>query len=226
MCQTGHGQRSYAIYKRIIVRDYNLKPVKPCFDGEPRYEDHPVGWIPDILGWFDDADVRQAMYWNLFSGSFGHTYGCHPVWQMLAPGREPVGLARHNWYDVLDLPGAFDLIHARRLIESRPFLSRVPDQSLIVPAYFPETDYVVATRGDGYAFVYFPTGWPAEIRLDKIGAKTINASWYDPRKGETKLIETLPATGTHKFTPPTSGRGNDWILILDDASRNFKTIAL
>lgn len=221
MCQTGHGQRSYAIYKRLIVRDFDLNPTKPCFDGEPRYEDHPVGWNPNVLGWFDDADVRQAMYWNLFSGGFGHTYGCHPIWQMLAPGREPVGLARHNWYDVLDLLGAFDLIHARRLLESRPFLSRVPDQSLLVPAYFPETDYVVATRGDGYAFVYFPTGWAAEIRLDKIDAKTINAYWFDPRKGEAKLIETFPGNGTRKFTPPTNGRGNDWILVLDDATRNF-----
>ncbi|MCX6253969.1 MAG: glycoside hydrolase family 140 protein [Bacteroidia bacterium] len=226
MCQTGHGQRSYAIYKRIIVRDYDLKPVKPCFDGEPRYEDHPVGWNPDVLGWFDDADIRQAMYWNLFSGAFGHTYGCHPVWQMLAPGREPVGLARHNWDNVLDLPGAFDLIHARRLMESRPFLSRVPDQSLIVPAYFPETDYVVATRGEGYAFIYFPTGWTAEIQLDKIGAQTINAYWFDPRKGEAKLIEKIPGTGTRKFTPPANGRGNDWILVLDDASKNFKTPGL
>ncbi len=226
MCQTGHGQRSYAIYKRLVVRDYDLKPVKPCFDGEPRYEDHPVGWNPNILGWFDDADVRQAMYWDLFSGGFGHTYGSHPIWQMLAPGRDPVGLARHNWYDVLDLPGAFDLVHARRLMESRPFLSRVPDQSLIVPAYFPETDYVVATRGDGYAFVYFPTGWTAEINLDKIGAKNIDAYWFDPRKGEAKPAEMISGTGTRKFTPPTNGRGNDWILVLDDASKNFKAPGL
>jgi hypothetical protein len=221
MCQTGHGQRSYSIYKRLIVRDYSLSPVKPCFDGEPRYEDHPVGWNPNTLGWFDEADIRQAMYWNLFSGGFGHTYGCHPVWQMLAPGREPVGLARHNWYDVLDLPGASDLIHARRLIESRPFLSRVPDQSMIVQAYFPETDFVVATRGDGYAFIYFPTGWSAEIRIDKINAKSIRAFWFDPRKGESKLIDTFSGTGTQKFTPPSGGRGNDWILILDDTSKNF-----
>lgn len=222
MCQTGHGQRSYSIYKRLIVRDYNLNQVKPCFDGEPRYEDHPVAWNPNTMGWFDEADIRQAMYWNLFSGGFGHTYGCHPVWQMLAPGREPVGLARHNWYDVLDLPGAYDLIHARRLIESRPFLSRVPDQSMIVQSYFPETDFVVATRGDGYAFIYFPTGWSAEIRLDKIGAVSIRAFWFDPRKGESKLIDTFSGTGTKKFTPPSGGRGNDWILILDDISKNFK----
>lgn len=222
MCQTGHGQRSYAIYKRIIVRDYNLKPAKPCFDGEPRYEDHPVNWNPEVLGWFNDEDIRQALYWDLFSGSFGHTYGCHPIWQMLAPGLEPVGLARHNWVDVLDLPGAFDLIYARRLLESRPFLSRVPDQSLIVPSYYPETDYVVATRGDGYALIYFPTGWTAEINMEKIGAKSLTAYWFDPRNGESKLIETFPGTGTRKFTPPSGGRGNDWILVLDDSEKKFQ----
>ena len=90
----------------------------------------------------------------------------------------------------------------------------------------PETDYVVATKGDGYAFIYFPTGWSAEIQLDKIGAKTINAYWFDPRKGETKLIETFQGNGIRKFTPPTSGRGNDWILVLDDVSKNFKTPGL
>ena len=226
MCQTGHGERSYAIYKRIMVRDYNLNPIKPCFDGEPRYEDHPVGWKPEILGWFDDTDVRQAMYWNLFSGGFGHTYGCHPVWQMLAPGKEPVGLARNNWFDVLDLPGAYDLIHARRLIESRPFLSRVPDNSLIGPAYYPETDYVVATRGDGYAFIYFPTGSSADILINKLGIENVNAFWFDPRTGKADLIGKISGKESRKFSPPSNGRGNDWILVLDDASKNFKAPGL
>lgn len=221
MAQTGHGQRSYAAYKRFIVSDYNLSPLKPCLDGEPRYEDHPVNWNPNVMGWFDEADVRQALYWNLFSGAFGHTYGCHPIWQMKTPEREAVGLARNNWYDVLDLPGAGDLIHARRLIESRPFTSRVPDQSLIEPSYFPETDYVVATRGDGYAFIYFPTGWSAEIDLTKFGVDAIHAYWFDPRTGETTLIETIEVMKVWKFTPPSGGRGNDWILILDDASKGF-----
>ncbi len=222
MCQTGHGQRSYAAYLRLVVRDYNLLPVKPCLDGEPRYEDHPVGWNPEVLGWFNDADIRQALYWNLFSGAFGHTYGCHPIWQMKTPERQPVGLARNNWYDVLDLPGAYDLIHARRLLESRPFVSRVPDQSLIVPSYYPETDYVVATRGDGYAFVYFPTGWSAVIRISKLNTEAIHSYWYDPRTGEVTLIETIEEMSDRRFTPPSSGRGNDWVLVLDDASKNFR----
>lgn len=220
MCQTGHGQRSYAIYKGLVVRDFNLVPPKPCFDGEPRYEDHPVGWNPEVLGWFDEADIRQALYWNLFSGAFGHTYGCHPIWQMKTPEREAVGLVRNNWYDVLDLPGAGDLVHARRLLESRPFLSRIPDQSLLTPSYIPETDYIVATIGDGYALIYFPTGFSAEIEIGRIGT-AVNAWWYDPRTGEPILIETLTDIKKMTFTPPDKGRGNDWILVLDDASRGF-----
>lgn len=141
---------------------------------------------------------------------------------MKTPEREAVGLARNNWYDVLDLPGAFDLIHARRLIESRPFTSRIPDQSLIELSYYPETDYIVATRGEGYAFVYFPTGWKARIILDKIGAESITAYWYNPRNGESTLTGTFPGRGVKEFTPPSGGRGNDWILVLDDVSKGFK----
>lgn len=221
MCQTSHAQRSYSIYRRLVVHDYNLTPVKPCMDGEPRYEDHPVAWKPDTEGWFDDSDVRQALYWNLFSGSFGHTYGCNPIWQMKTPQSEPVGFARNNWYDVLDLAGASDLIHARRLIESRPFLSRIPDQSLIVPAGYSDLDFIVATSGEGYALVYFPTGLSAVINIQMLGASEIRASWYNPRTGESILIDTIDDIKPFRFTPPYGGKGNDWILILDDVSRGF-----
>lgn len=98
----------------------------------------------------------------------------------------------------------------------------MPDQSIIIPSYFPEKDYVVAIRDEGYAFFYYPTGWSAEIQLDKLGAKTINAYWFDPRKGEAILIDSFAGTGTRKYTPPTTGRGNDSVLVIDDASKNFK----
>jgi hypothetical protein len=221
MTQTGHGQRTFAIYRRLLIPDYQRHPVKPCMDGEPRYEDHPVSWNPNVLGWFDDADVRQAAYWSLFSGAHGHTYGCHAIWQMLAPGREPIGFARNTWYDDLDLPGAFDMLHVRNLIESRPFFSRIPDQTLIANEYVPETDMIVATRGEGYAMVYIPTGWTADVRIGKLGFKKIRVWWYDPRTGEAKDIGIISGEGIQSFTPPSSGRGNDWILVLDDAEMNF-----
>jgi hypothetical protein len=93
---------------------------------------------------------------------------------------------------------------------------------MIAPSYFPETDYVVATRGEGYAFVYFPTGWSADILPENIGGEKIIAYWYDPRTGESQRIGTFPGKVSIRFTPPSNGRGNDWILVLDDASKGFK----
>lgn len=221
MIQTGHGERSYAAYIKLVIPDYERSPVKPAFDGEPRYEDHPHAWMPDVLGWFDDADVRQAAYWNLFSGGFGHTYGCHSIWQMLAPGRNPVGSARNHWYDGLDLPGAWDMIHIRRLMESRPLTERVPFQEFVRNSYMPETDYIVATRGKDYAMVYIPTGWGAALDLDLCGWKEARGWWYNCRSGEAIDLGKLEMSGNRTFAPVTGGRGNDWVLVLDNASTLF-----
>jgi len=223
MMQTGHSERSYAVYKKLMIHDYNLKPVKPTFDGEPRYEDHPHNWNPEVLGWFDEADVRQAAYWSLFTGAFGHTYGCHAIWQMLAPGREPVGYARHSWLADLDLPGAADMINVRRLIESRPMTERVPAQELIANDYMPETDYIVATKGKNYAFVYIPTGSEASINLDKLGWAQSVAWWYNPRTGESKKLKEITNKGIQQFKPENGGRGNDWVLVLDNKETGLGT---
>jgi hypothetical protein len=221
MCQTGHAQRSYSIHRLLIKKDYALSPVKPCMDGEPRYENHPVKWRPEEYGWFYDDDVRQAMYWNLFSGSFGHTYGCHSIWQMLTNEREPVGQGRSAWDKDLNLPGACDLIHARRLMESRPFCERKPFQSIIINEDMPETDYLVATRGNDYIFVYLPTGWTADLDLDQCHWEEASPWWFNPRTGEVKKDEKIEAKGIHSFIPPTRGLGNDWILILDNPKAQF-----
>ena len=230
MLQSGHSRRDAPNYE-LIARDYALTPAKPTLDGEPRYEDHPIDWDPKN-GWFDDTDVRQAVYWSLFAGGFGVTYGCHDVWQMFAPGRKPISSARLEWRKALDLPGAWQMRHVRRLLESRPFLERVPDQTLIEGDPGSGADHVRATRGRNYAFVYVPTGKPAEIRLASSRSRRsaeldgradghaspghVRAEWFDPRTGGLTPIGTFPADGTRRFTPPgTPGRGNDWVLVLD-----------
>ncbi len=221
MIQSGHAAKELPNFE-LVAHDYGLKPIKPVIDGEARYEDHPVNWQPEKLGWFDDYDVRQAAYWAVFAGALGPTYGCHPIWQMLAPGREPVGFARHNWQEVLDLPGAGQMKHVRALIESRPFLSRVPDQSVVVDN--PETGmgHAQATRGDGYIFVYLPSGEPVKVNLTKVQWKKAQAWWYDPRTGAASPGDLVDNTGLRDFTPPgTPGRGNDWVLVLDDAGKKF-----
>lgn len=215
MVQTGHCQRNYEIYERLIVKDYNRYPVKPCMDGEPRYENHPVCWKPDSLGWFDDTDVRQAMYWSLFSGSFGHTYGCHDIWQMKTKDRKAEGFARGEWSSSLDLPGAFDLIHARRLMERFDWESRVPANEIIVSENTSYDNKVVALRGNGFAFVYFPNGEKATLDFRNVSKQdSLIAEWMNPQTGELTQAANLPREQEHSIAPPSSGRGNDWILIV------------
>jgi hypothetical protein len=36
-----------------------------------------------------------------------------------------------------------------------------------------------------------------------------------------KAIGRFPKTATRKFEPPSSGVDNDWVLVLDDAAKNF-----
>lgn len=215
MAQTGHCRQNYEIYEKMIVSDYRREPAKPCLDGEPRYENHPICWKPDTLGWFDDVDVRQAMYWSLFSGAFGHTYGCHDIWQMKTPDREAVGLARGEWTSSMDLPGAFDLIHARRLMERFDWDGRVPDNALVVSENSSFDHKIVALRGNGFALVYFPNGEKATLSFKAISGKAdLQMEWLNPRTGEQTEAGSIQREKDQQVTPPTSGRGNDWILVV------------
>ena len=69
---------------------------------------------------------------------------------------EPTDYYIMRWQDALNRPGASQMQHLRRLIESRPFLERVPAQELL-PDNPEGGNYRVATRGERYAMVYYPT---------------------------------------------------------------------
>ena len=157
-----------------------------------------------------------------FAGAFGHTYGCHDIWQMYAPGRAAISSARNNWYDVLDLPGAWDMMHVRNLMESRPFLSRVPDQSLIAANPGGGAEHIQATKGKDYAFIYLPYGQKVKVAMGKISGAVGKAWWFDPRTGQARVIGTFDNKATREFDPPAERkRGNDWVLVLDDAGKQF-----
>ena len=172
MRQNGHGAEYTGRYDQTRV-DYDRTPVKPVLDGEPIYEDHPVSFEAKKYGHSIAADVRRPLYWDLFTGAMGHTYGHHSVWQMWTAAREPVNNPLLPWTDAIDQPGAVQMQHGRALLESRPFLTRVPDDTVIitgpVPTSMPGAGryHFSATRDqDGsYAMVYAPVG-PAVHRAD------------------------------------------------------------
>jgi hypothetical protein len=228
MRQNGHQPEFTGRYDQTRA-DYDRSPVKPVIDGEPIYEDHPVSFNAKNLGHSVAADTRRPLYWNLFTGAFGHTYGHHSVWQMWAPGREPINNPLMSWRDALQQPGAAQMQHGRRLIESRPILTRVPDDSIIV------TDRVttsvpgsgsrryVATRDEAgtYAFVYVPVGRSFKVRMDKVSGAKVKAWWFNPRDGRARAIGTFPNTGEREFNPPDAGEQLDWVLVLDDVAKKY-----
>jgi len=229
MRQNGHSP-SYTERYQMTLTDYNLEPVKPVFDGEPIYEDHPINFKPDENGHSVAADVRRPLYWNLFSGAFGHTYGHHSVWQMYAPGKDPVNRPLMPWYEAIDQPGAAQMIYGRLLMESRPFLTRIPDNSIVVTSDVPSSVpgagayCFIATRDQKgtYAMIYAPVGRKFSVKMDVIKGKDVVAWWFNPRNGETIRIGNFANTGIQTFNTPTPGESLDWILVLDDKSANFK----
>lgn len=228
MRQNGHSL-SYTERYYMTLNDYNLSPAKPVIDAEPIYEDHPINFKPDQNGHSTSADVRRPLYWNLFSGACGHTYGHHSVWQMWSPERNPVNRPLMPWYEAIDQPGAVQMVYGRLLMESRPFLTRIPDNSIIVTDRVPSSvpgagSYqFVATRDlDGtYAMVYVPVGRKFSVRMDVIKGTEVIAWWYNPRNGEAKKEGKFANSGTKSFLSPTPGENLDWILVLDDASKKY-----
>lgn len=212
MLQSGHA-RNRDNYT-MIAADYARTPVKPCIDAEPGYEDHPSAFDLNN-GYLDDYDVRKALYWSLFSGACGHTYGCHDIWQMWQEGRKPATFTRTPWKKALHLPGSGQVQHARALLESRPFLTRIPDQSLIVSDPGTGTHHVVATRdtAGSYAMLYLPSCKPVTVDLDKLSGTRVAVTWYDPRTGEARPASEVPGGKHYEFTPPPVWP--DWVLVLD-----------
>ncbi|MGB7719054.1 MAG: glycoside hydrolase family 140 protein [Bryobacteraceae bacterium] len=243
MLQTGHSilNRNYD----LVAADWDRIPVKPVVDGEGGYEGIGDGASP--TGKIEPADVRRIAYCGVFAGAAGYTYGANGLFGATSrpAGRGPrAGRAADGgiqdeggpprrgpampWKEAMQMPAGAQMRYLRALIESRPMLVRVPDQWLLVNDPMGTTDRIQACRAsDGsYAFIYTAVGTKLRIRLvdriyEKLSGTTIKAYWYDPRLGTSTQIEDFPKTESRTFTPPSSGHGNDWVLVLDDASRNF-----
>ena len=130
---------------------------------------------------------------------------------------------RNYWYEAIDDPGAGQMQYLKALILSRPFFERIPDQSLIAGENGTQYDYVIATRGKSYAFIYSYTGQGFGVSMGKISGKTVKACWYNPRNGSAELLGSFENSGIQYFNPPGEKQdGSDWLLVLDDEQKNYK----
>tara|TARA_R110000868_G_scaffold408293_7_gene691080 strand:- start:33107 stop:34540 length:1434 start_codon:yes stop_codon:yes gene_type:complete len=247
MYQSGHSKHFESVY-RYAENDRTKTPAKPTIEGEPGYEDIAIEFWQfmdfskpseqrvsrgvldeDYLikdkshfkkGFFTEDDVRVSAYWNLLSGAAGYTYGNNAVWQMFRKGGEVAIPALFDWKKSLDRPGANDMRHVHELFTKRPFNKLVPDQTLILGDNPKGSTYILAAQANDQSFCIFyaSVGQLIPVDLSKMG-DSIDAFWFDPRDGTVRAAN-FPENGS-SFIPPTSGKGNDWVLILDNPSVNL-----
>ncbi len=221
MSQTGHrvGSPDY----KTNIKAYQLRQMKPHVNGEPNYEDHPNDWNPAEKGWMDDFDTREAAYWNMLSGGAGHTYGDHNIWQMYTEKRTPINNARTNWHIAMDYRGAFQVGYMRKMFQKRNWQKLVMDQSVINEDNPEGVEYKMAavSSAKDFMMVYIPYGRKTNIDISKLNAQKLRGWWFNPRDGYTISLGEFDNAGNKEFTPTSVGRGSDWVLVLDDASKHF-----
>ena len=110
----------------------------------------------------------------------------------------------------------------------------MPDQSLLDgdegKAGRLTSDRLTATRnGAGtLAMIYSAHGRAIRVKMERLAGATVQAAWFNPRTGNwsangaesaapapfAKDIASGKNAPVHEFTPPTSGDGCDWVLVL------------
>ena len=216
-------------YYHGLVNDYGLKPTKPVFEMEGGYESGPVAGQSGRV--FRDYHVRLQAYWTMLSGGFGYGYGHGSVYPFSdgvidRGSEEPI-----PWMDALQVRGGSQLAHLRHLFEARPFSGLVPDHAarkkLLITEPGSNFKRIVAARSRSgrFGLVYTTNGRPFDVDLSRLSGRKINATWFNPRTGETSIAGVYKKSRRVRFDPPgqvTSGdsvQGNDWVLVLDDAGR-------
>ena len=72
--------------------------------------------------------------------------------------------------------------------------------------------------------VYAPVGRPFSVRMDAItGPAGQGAWWFNPRTGAATAIGKFPSTGDRSSARPMPGEVLDWVLVLDDAAKGYRS---
>lgn len=225
MIQSGHAELDQPVWNSVL-RDWNLKPTKPTLDAEPCYEDHPVNPWPTFRpekGFFSAYDVRRQIYRSVFSGGCGVTYGQVAIWQFYNPSVKKLPYTKEYWYEVLDHPGAFQAGYLKRLIQSRPYENRISDTSIIVDGQGEKMEHIAAFRDSAgrYIMVYIPVGKTITVNTSFIRSKKLKISWFNPITGTVQKSKSVVNRQKMQVTTPSVGKGNDWVLIIDDSKEKF-----
>ncbi len=201
--QSGHGLENL---EGMIEKAYQSQQ-KPVMDFEPFYTKNGL----------NTNEARTIIYWGVFSGGFGTSYGSWNLWHCgdrndLAPFSIP-----EAFYEGFGTQIGF----LGKLLSSFSMVDRVPNQKLLMNNQTSGLDRILAcTATDkSFAMVYSPNGEPFTVDLSLVGGKKIHWQWFKPSNGEIHNSgDFRRKSNQHLFTPPTRGdrfTGNDWALVIN-----------
>jgi len=229
---TGFAQSWISGYEyEPIAEEYRSLPPRPVISADPKAEDIPFDadlLPPEQVNYGDRVtakDVRFYAYESVFSGAAGAGYNHNSLTGFFDPTRaKPVTGERSSWRDALDAPGAGQMSFVKALMLSRPYFTRIPDQSVVRGDAGEGIAHIAATRdrSGSYIMIYLPAGQSVNVEMAKLAGSFAKGWWYDTRTGKAISIpETIPTNQDHRFVPPVTDTAVDWVLVVDDATRNF-----
>lgn len=209
---------------KYVLTDLAKTPTKPTLDGEPAYDDTPQGLHDHTQPYWTSDDVRRYAYWSVFAGACGHTYGHNSVRQVYKPSdAKPASGAKQFFQEAMQAKAAAQMQYLKNLMLSRPYFERMHDPSALDGDTGEKYQRVLVTKGNEYLMAYTYTGRAFKMKLGRIMGAKLNAWWFSPKTGVAKKLGTFRNNGSKSFDPPgKESNGNDWVLVLDDASKNWK----
>ena len=208
---------------RYVLEARAADPRRPVLDAEPAYENTPQGLHKAEEPYWSAADARRYAYWSVLAGAAGHTFGENSVRQVYIPAeRRPASGARGFIMERLETDGARQMGLLKRLVLSRPYFSRIADQSLLGDDEGERYDRVLVNRGESHLFAYTHTGRAFALQLGVLTGDSLAVTWFNPRTGDTFPADPITNAGRVVFDPPGEpAPGHDWVLVLDDVSRAY-----
>lgn len=209
---------------KAVTKDYALIPEKPTMVAEHRYES----------GTLEDPVIqRRSLYLSVFAGGFGYAYGHNALWQMTPHTAQKWMLNSWksgvtDWKQALNTTAQQQLQYIKTLLYAFPYLSRVPDQSLLLTAQADGVRNKVEVMRDGetgkknatYIMAYVSSAQPLSIKTDVICSEKLNAYWFDPCTGAIELVaKGFDNQGTYHSDAKTGG--SDLVLVIADAAKNY-----
>jgi hypothetical protein len=200
----------------LVLHDWSITPAKPTMMGEHRYES----------GTHEDPLIqRRSMYQCVFAGGFGYAYGHDALWQMTPHTGLPWMLKGwtpgvENWKDALDTPAVRQLHYIKALLYAHPYLTRIPDQNLVLVGQGTTVATRVQAMRDGtlghndatYLIVYVSSPQTITLNTGVIAARALNVSWFNPITGLSEMAESnLANPGNLTLDKKPSG---DWVAVI------------